>query len=281
MKSFLRDSIDSFLRYKKKVGGFSDISLKTYELNLQEAIKYLDVEKAGEFYHLYLMPYRVKISQNKKKTISKKISIVRSFVEFLKDNGKKVKLFGDESIKVPKTLPKPVNFRYIKEALEIADDEEKLMILLIYGLGLRISELANLKMEDVKMDWIEVTGKGDKSRNIPLLPNIKEKLDTFLKANSRVRYIFEKDGKKLNENMIRYRIEKLFKKIGLKVTPHQLRHSYASDLLNSGGRISDVSKLLGHSSMATTEIYTKLDSAYKMKNYKQAHPLFAQKELKQ
>ena len=268
------------MQYKKKVGGFSETSLRTYELNLKEAIEYMDVEKVGEFYRLELMPYRVKISDNKKKTIAKKISIVRSFVEFLKDNKVKIKLFGDDSIKVPKTLPKPVNFRYIKEALDVSNEEEELMVLLIYGLGLRISEAVNIRVDDIKREWIEVTGKGDKRRNIPLLPNIKEKLDTFLKRNSRVKYIFEKDGKKLNENMLRYKIEKLFKKIGLKVTPHQLRHSYASDILNSGGRISDVSKLLGHSSMATTEIYTKLDSAYKMKNYKQAHPLFEQKELK-
>jgi len=65
----------------------------------------------------------------------------------------------------------------------------------------------------------------------------------------------------------------VFKKIGLKVTPHQLRHSYATSLLNGGAMIVDVSELLGHSSMATTQIYTKLGSALKEQNYKKAHPL--------
>ena len=272
--NFLESKIDNFLRYKKRVEGFSKASLKTYRLNLQEAIKYIDVEEKGGSYYLQLMPYRAKISNNKKKTIAKKISIVRSFVEFLRDNGESIKLYGDESIKVPKTLPKPVNFRYIKEALDIASEEEKMILLLMYGLGLRISEVSNLKVEDIKGEWIEVSGKGDKRRNIPILPNIKEKLDSFLLNNKPKEYIFEKDGKRVDENGLRYRVDKLFKKIGIKVTPHQLRHSYASDILNSGGRISDVSKLLGHSSMATTEIYTKLDSEYKMRNYKLAHPLF-------
>jgi integrase/recombinase XerC len=68
-------------------------------------------------------------------------------------------------------------------------------------------------------------------------------------------------------------ITKAFAKVGLKVTPHQLRHTYATELLNNGARIADVSELLGHSSMATTQIYTKLGNALKMDHYHQSHPL--------
>ena len=86
-------------------------------------------------------------------------------------------------------------------------------------------------------------------------------------------FLFEKNGAKLSENTLRYRLTTLFKKIGLHVTPHMLRHSYATHLLNSDARIADVSELLGHASMATTQIYTKLGSALKLKNYNKAHPL--------
>jgi len=83
----------------------------------------------------------------------------------------------------------------------------------------------------------------------------------------------KKNGEKLSENSLRYIVTKIFKRIALKVTPHQLRHSFASSLLNNGANIVDVSELLGHSSMATTQIYTKLGSALKQQNYNKAHPL--------
>ena len=81
----------------------------------------------------------------------------------------------------------------------------------------------------------------------------------------------------MNQAQLRYILTKLFKAKGLKVTPHQLRHSFATHLLNNGARISDVSELLGHSSMATTQVYTKLGDARKLKEYLGAHPLALKK----
>ena len=183
MKSFLKNSVERFLNYKQKVKGFSDTTLRTYRLNLLEAIEHLDVVVDKEKIILQLMPYRLYIANKDKKTIAKKISIIRSFVEFLKNDGKDIKLLNDESVKVPKTLPKPVEFRYIKEALKFVDEEEELIVLLLYGFGLRVSELSNLKIEDIKNDWIRVNGKGDKTRNIPILPFIKSKIDSYLEKN--------------------------------------------------------------------------------------------------
>ncbi len=271
--NFFEKEIERFLKYKKTVEGFSENSLRTYELNLKDAIKYIGIEKVDDIFIINLMPYRVKITKNHKKTVSKKISIIRSYVDFLKNNSYKIKLVGDEAIKIPKTLPKPVDFRYIKEAIDISNDADKMIVILLYGLGLRISELSNLKISDIRDRWIRVKGKGDKVRNIPLLPSIKGQIDKYLQKNQSFLYFFEKNGKKLSENSLRYKVNKIFKQIGIKVTPHQLRHSYASDLLNAGGRINDVSMLLGHSSLSTTEIYTKLGSRYKIENYKKAHPL--------
>ncbi len=273
MKNFLNREIDRFLQYKKTVRGFSENSYKTYKLNLEESKKYIDIEIKDEKYYINLMPYRLYISKKSKKTIAKKISIIRSFVQFLQENSYKVKLIGDELVKVPKSLPKPIDEKYIKEAYVKATAEEKILILFLYGFGLRISELSNLKKVDIGENWIRVVGKGDKTRNIPIVPFVKEIIKQYIKENNNLNYIFEKNGQKLSENILRYKIGKVFSKIGIKATPHQLRHSYASGLLNSGARINDVSILLGHSSLSTTEIYTKLDSGYKMKNYQNAHPL--------
>ena len=98
-------------------------------------------------------------------------------------------------------------------------------------------------------------------------------IDEYLTINSPKIFLFEKNYEKLSENSLRYAITKVFKRVSLKVTPHQLRHSYATALLNNSARISDVSELLGHSTMATTQIYTKLGSALKQQNYNKAHPL--------
>ncbi len=269
----LKNEVEKFLAYKKEVEAFSDNSLKTYRQELQEAIKYMDIEYEDSLYRFNLIPYRLEISNKSKRTIAKKISVIRSFVSFLKDNGYIVKLIGDDMVKTHRALPKPIDFKYINEVLKNEKGEERLIILLLYGLGLRISELSNLKKSDIGERWIRVVGKGDKMRNIPLLPSIKDEIDKFLKENLNISYIFEKNGKKLSENSLRYKVNKIFNQIGIKVTPHQLRHSFASDLLNEGGRINDVSMLLGHSSLSTTQIYTKLGDGYKLNNYKMAHPL--------
>ena len=147
------------------------------------------------------------------------------------------------------------------------------MVLVFYGLGLRISELASLKKGDVGHEWIRIVGKGNKSRILPVLPMIRASYDAYMTQYAPVRYLFESDGKKLSENQIRYRVKKIFKELGLNMTPHQLRHSFATALLSHGARITDVSELLGHSALSTTEIYTQVSSTLKMKNYQNAHPL--------
>ena len=125
---------------------------------------------------------------------------------------------------------------------------------------------------------MRVFGKGQKQRDVPLLKSTRDLIEAYLSQNKANIFLLEKDGEKLSENSLRYIITKVFKRVALKVTPHQLRHSFATELLNNNARISDVSELLGHSSMATTQIYTKLGSTLKQQNYNKAHPLCAHDE---
>jgi integrase/recombinase XerC len=180
---------------------------------------------------------------------------------------------ADESIKVPKTLPKPIPFEHIQEALEHADTTGRLVVMMLYTLGLRISELSMLKTADISEGWVRVLGKGNKEREVPLIDVTQRLLQHYLQEKKPKVFLFEKDGDRLSENSLRYIITKLFKNVGIKATPHQLRHSYATALLNNSARIADVSELLGHASMATTQIYTKLGSALKLDNYLKSHPL--------
>ncbi|OQX59655.1 MAG: integrase [Helicobacteraceae bacterium 4484_230] len=262
-----------FLDYLHRFRGYSDLTLKTYDEAVSEALRYIEVEENGGLNILNLMPYRLHISSLKSKTIAKKISAVRSFAEYMKEQGENIRLLADESIKVPKTLPKPIPHEYIKEALGVADLREKVVVILLYTLGLRISELSALKLEDITKEWVRVRGKGGKVRDIPLMASSSELVAFYRREFGPKQFLFEKDGVGLSENSLRYMVTKLFKKVGIKVTPHQLRHSYATVLLNNNARIADVSELLGHASMATTQIYTKLSSTLKMENYQNAHPL--------
>ena len=273
MKQSLEQYRKEFLHYLEKFRGYSDLTLKSYDEALKEAFSFLEMEEEGRHTTLNLMPYRLHIAHLKPTTISKKISAMRSFTEYLKEQGEKVSLKADESIKVPASLPKPVSDAHIKEALSQATSDETLVVVLLYTLGLRISELASLELKEISSEWVRVMGKGQKSRDIPMLASSYTLIKKEIDENRPVKFLFESKGARLSENSLRYLVTKCFKRVGLKVTPHQLRHSYATALLNNNARIADVSELLGHASMSTTQIYTKLGSSVKMQNYVKAHPM--------
>ena len=277
LRNFLKKSIKEnrkkFLEYLENIRGYSDLTIESYDNSITQALEYVEIYEEKTQTIINLMPYRIYISELNTKTISKKLSAIRSFVSYLNDNGFNILLQADDSVKVAKTLPKPVSHEHITEALKKAQLKEKLVVVMLYTLGLRISELSALKITDIDESWIRVIGKGNKQRDIPLLQSTKRLIDGYLSTFSAKQFLFEKNGEKLSENSLRYMVNKVFKDVSLKVTPHQLRHSYATSLLNGGAPIVDVSELLGHSSMATTQIYTKLGSALKQQNYNKAHPL--------
>ncbi len=274
MKEQLQEYIDDFLDYLIDIRGYSEKTILTYEIALGQMIKTSEYYKENNKNILNIMPFRLKIASNSKKTITKKLSAIRSFVKYLNEQRSiNIHIKGDSSIKVPQTLPKPIEEVYIDEVIATADIADRLIVVMLYGLGLRISELSGLRLDQISSEWISITGKGNKTRQLPLLPYIQQLIKDHIDSTHPKRYLFEKNATPLNASQLRYRVDKLFKSQGIKATPHQLRHSFATHLLNNGARISDVSKLLGHSSMATTQIYTKLGSVKKMEEYMKAHPL--------
>jgi integrase/recombinase XerC len=273
LKKFIDKQRVAFLESLEKLRGYSDLTIKSYDESIRESLHFIEILEEEGHLLFNLMPYRIHIVSLNAKTISKKLSAIRTFVAYLNERGTKVILKSDESIKVAKTLPKPISHKNIMLALEKAEIMERLVVVMLYGLGLRISELSALKLSDIGKEWVRVLGKGNKHRDVPLLNSVHTLLESYLETHHPKLFLFEKNGEKLSENSLRYIVTKLFKDVALKVTPHQLRHSYASSLLNSGAPIVDVSELLGHSSMATTQIYTKLGSALKQDNYNKAHPL--------
>ena len=274
MKEKLLNHAEDFLEYLFDVRGYSEHSIVTYEIALRQMMEDSPFYEEDGFHILDITPFRFKIVKNSKKTIVKKLSAIRSFVKYLEEQCHiTVQLLGDETIKVPQSLPKPIEETYITEVLEQANLEEKLLISMLYGLGLRISELAALKLDDIRGKWIQIDGKGNKVRELPLLDELQELITQYLKQTHPKKYLFEKGNAPMNVAQLRYVMTKLFKAAGIKATPHQLRHSFATHLLNNGARIADVSELLGHETMATTQVYTKLGSVKKMQEYMRAHPL--------
>jgi len=267
---FLKVEAKNYLKIVKNTK--SQTTYRTYEIVLNDAINYIEIDNN----RIDITGYRIKIASQSRKTIAKKVSILRSFFKYLESKGYNFRIIGDEQISVPKTLPKPVSITNIKEALKIANLVEYTAIMTIFGLGLRISEARNILLSNIKDKWITITGKGNKTRDIPLEKHLKDTINKYIEIYSPKKYLFEKNGIKLSDSQLRYIIEKPFKKIGIKVTPHQLRHSFATEMLNNGARINDVSELLGHEFISTTQIYTKLNSSTKLKNYLKAHPLCSQ-----
>ena len=274
MKKKLFDFSEAFLDYLLDVRGYAEHSVITYEIALRQMMEVSHFYEEDALIVLDITPFRFNIVKNHKKTIVKKLSAVRSFVKYLQDQCHlEIRLIGDESIKAPQSLPKPIEETYINEVLSKANLEEKLLISMLYGLGLRISELSHLKLSEIKRSWIQIHGKGNKVRELPLLDMLHRLIEQYIKDKSPKKYLFEKGNAPMNVAQLRYIITKLFKAVGIKATPHQLRHSFATHLLNNGARISDVSELLGHETMATTQVYTKLGSVKKMQEYMKAHPL--------
>lgn len=274
MKDKFLELTDDFLDYLYEIRGYSNTTIITYEIALRQMIVASHISEIEGAITIDITPFRFQIIKNTKKTIAKKLSAIRSFVKYLNtQKNLNVRYFPSESIKVPSTLPKPIEINYIKEILENANIEEKTIVYMLYGLGLRISELANLKIDEIKNGWVLVHGKGGKVRQLPLLLELEETIKNYLDIYKPTKYLFEKNKASLGSASLRYKLTKLFASHGIKATPHQLRHSFATHLLNNGARISDVSELLGHSTMATTQIYTKLGSAKKMQEYMKAHPL--------
>lgn len=272
MNSLVRDK-ERFLKYLDSIRGYSALTVASYDESITQMLTTAEIEETEGEIRINLMPLRLRIASQKPKTISRKLSAIRSFVKFLRTEGKGVDLRGDESVKIPQTLPKPVSHDHIVQTLEHADLQARLAITLLYTTGLRISELAHLKVSDVGEHWCRVVGKGNKERDVPMVQGVYAMIRDYHAAAPVREYVFESGGQKLSENSLRYLITRTFEQRGLKVTPHQLRHAYATELLNNRARIADVSELLGHASMATTQIYTRLGNALKMDHYLKSHPL--------
>jgi integrase/recombinase XerC len=215
----------------------------------------------------------------------------RSFFRWLDRTGQ-LRNEAIELLKLPKSsrrLPRPVSETDAQDIVALAKNaveenwvglRDEALFTLLYGAGLRISEALGLAHGDLAQpDRIAVTGKGDKQRSVPLLPVVREALEKYLKvcpypAGAKDPVFVGARGERLNPGIAQRHLRLLRRQLNLPdtVTPHALRHSFATHLLTSGADLRSLQELLGHSSLSTTQLYTKVDAQQLAKAWQAAHP---------
>jgi integrase/recombinase XerC len=230
------------------------------------------------------------------RTLARALAAARSFARFLEreGHGKVAALAAVRGPKVARSLPKPLS---VKAARAVTDPaaragetrapwvlaRDAAVLALLYGSGLRISEALGLSRRDVpapgKGDSITVTGKGDKRRMVPVLPQVLAAIADYAALSPHdltpAAALFRGvKGGPLKPRIVQLTMERLRGALGLPATatPHALRHSFATHLMARGGDLRSIQELLGHASLATTQIYTAVDSTRLIEAYRTAHP---------
>ena len=284
--------IDDFLEYLYVIKKHSIHTINNYKIDLidfldfnKNNIRNIDKDTVNK-YMQYL--YDKNISRS---TISRKLSSLRSFYNYLYKNNIVDKNYFT-SIKNPKkenSLPKFVKDIDIDKMFNIPDirrpigQRNLLIIRMLYATGVRVSELVNIKITDIDINerTIKIFGKGSKERIVVFGNNTKEILLLYLN-NGRYKltkrntdYLFlNKDGEKLSDRYVRKIIDDIIIKasITMHISPHMLRHTFATDMLNNGADLVSVKDLLGHESLNTTSIYTHVSDDKIREIYNMAHP---------
>ncbi len=226
------------------------------------------------------------------KSINRKISSLKSYYKFLLKTGqiKIHPLAKHKSLKTAKTLQVPfseVEINAVIKGFEFGEDFEsirnKAIVELFYATGMRKSELIQLKLHDIDYhkQTVKVLGKRNKERLIPLIPSSHDSIKCYLDKRKNVEnalsedYLFlSKNGVKISQTLVYRIINNYFSQVSTKVkkSPHILRHSFATHLLNEGADLNAVKELLGHSSLASTQVYTSNSIAELKKVYSNTHP---------
>ena len=276
-------SLNSIVSYENDT-----LSLKNYILD--NKIKESPIECTPDTVNSFIYNSSKK---NSPRSQARKISGLKSFFKFLVFEGylKSSPMSNIESPKLGRKLPDILNVEEISQMISSINIKEKFgqrnktIIEILYGTGIRVSELIELKISNIffKENLIRVLGKGDKERFVPIGLKAKKSIIDYINNDRKYQKIEEssndililsKYGKKITRHMIFTLIKNISKKSGItkKISPHTFRHSFASHLLKNGADLRTIQLILGHENITTTEIYTHLDSKHLLNVMKKYHP---------
>lgn len=291
--SEIDDLINKFTEYLIIDKKYSENTIKAYNNDLKKFknfFKNKDINKINETNIREYLKYLNK-ENNDARTISHNISTLRSFYKFLLIE-KKVNKNPMEYIELPKTkksLPKTLSIEEIDKLLDIKLKDSfayrnKAMLELMYSSGLRVSELVNVRIHDIDTSncIIRIMGKGSKERIVPLGDYAIKYIELYLKEHREKLikrelndYLFlNNHGKKMTRQGFFKILKQIAKEKGIKTefSPHTLRHSFATHLLNGGADLRSIQEMLGHSDISTTQIYTHVSKEKLKENYNNFHP---------
>jgi len=280
-------NVDNFLLYLEIEKGYSSKTIKEYSYDLNMFRRYTDknLDSVISWDIRRFLKYLKQDREYSNTSVHRKICSIRSFYRFLE----KERLIESnpasiiETPKVPKSLPKTISIDEVKLLINAATTlRDRVVLLLLYSSGLRVSELASLTLKDLLLDEnvIKVIkGKGSKDRIVPLSSNVSRVLCEYIDQTKDFRknetVFLNKYGTGLTPRSIQRIVKKCKEKAGIKkkVTPHVLRHAFATHLIEGGVDIRVIQELLGHSSLATTQIYTHVSLTHLKKEYNKGHPV--------
>jgi integrase/recombinase XerD len=286
--------IDNFLTYLAVEKGLARNTITSYKKDLDQYSSYLrdrnidiDTMEKNDFIGFIEL---LKDSGYQLSSICRTISSLKGFHRYLLSE-RIADRDPTENVSAPRkwqTIPKALHFEEIIALLEVRTGyrfsfRDMTMLELMYSSGLRVSELVSIQIGDVNLDagFIKVLGKGSKERLVPINSRVRDKIKIYMrderpkmsKKSGTSPFLFISNrGKPMSRQRFWQTLNDLGKAAGIKVSPHMIRHSFATHLLEGGADLRALQKMLGHSDISTTQIYTKVTSDRLKQSYKKHHP---------
>ena len=288
----IKDAIEDFINYCIFEKGLSDKTKESYENDLKIYNEFLNKKHITEVEYIksdHIKDFLKERSNEETTTIAHNLTVIKNFHTYLvKENITKENVSEFiERPKLRKSLPKTLSIEDVDKLLNIElktpfDYRNKAMLELMYGCGLRVSELISIELNDIDMTncLIKVFGKGSKEREIPLgeyaiyyLKEYISRRELLLKKKPCTKLFLNNHGLGMTRQGFFKNLKEILREKGLnpEVSPHTLRHSFATHLINQGADLRSIQEMLGHSDISTTKIYTKVSDEKVLEDYNEYH----------
>lgn len=299
----MKQAIDSFLNYLRVEKGFSENTVIAYRNDLNfllgfaqdEAAKHSFMPSWSNFNRDNMLSYLLNLKERgyKAATMARKVAAARSFFKFMLAEGT-IKIDPTENMSSPavgKALPKPISINQVRLLLEqpaklssVEAKRDKAMLELLYASGMRVSELVALNLGDVdcKENFVRCFGKGSKERIIPIHDQaamavksyVDETRPELARNQNEAALFLNARGDRLTRQGFWQKLKEYARAANLdvQISPHTLRHSFATHMLSGGADLRSVQELLGHANISTTQVYTHLTSEHIRRAYEKSHP---------
>ncbi len=296
-----RDALEQFLAHQRALKGSSENTVVAYGRDITDFIAFMTIH-SGQSQGLAALARittrdmrswmaRTQAGDVGPRSMARKLSAVKSFYRWLaeREDFEPTAVLAARAPKFTKKLPRPLPVDAAKDVLDLAGEQDLrpwvnardlAVLTLLWGCGLRISEALGLQGKDAPLpDVLRIVGKGGKERVVPVIAAARDAVDAYLDVcphsiQSQTPLFRAIRGGPLNPRTIQGVMARVRAQLGLPATatPHALRHSFATHLLEAGGDLRSIQELLGHASLSTTQAYTAVDARHLMDVYKAAHP---------